>query len=252
MANPLKFVKPFIVKHEPEILLSMGISGMIFSTIWAVKATVKTTKAVEDYKKKKNIDKITFKELFKLAWKDYIPSVISVGVSIPCLICSNVVSNKRYAALATAYTISETALTEYQAKTKELLGEKKAQQIREAVSADKVQKTYSGESQIIMTGNGESLFYEPLSGRYFKSNWNDILKAANELNSEALGNLSGEISLNQWFNKLGLESIDLGSELGWNTLNGPNNLISIDISSHITSDNVPCGAISYINNPVKI
>ena len=113
MQNPIKFVKPFIAKHEPEILMGMGISGLIFSTAWAIRATIKATKEVENYKNSKNIDKITFKEGFKLTWKYYWPVAASIIVSVPCIIAGNRVSNRKYAALAAAYTISETALQEY-------------------------------------------------------------------------------------------------------------------------------------------
>ena len=249
MQNPFKYIKPFVVKHEPEILMGMGISGLIFSTVWAVRATFKASKAIRDYKESKQIEKLTSKEIFKLTWRHYLPVVASTALSIPCVIAGNRVSNKRYAALATAYTISEAALHEYQESTREIVGEKKARQIQENIDAKKIEDTYKGTNQIILTGNGESLFFEPLSGRYFKSNWNDIAKIANELNSTALSDVNGQITLNEWFNRLGLEDTTLGDEIGWQLRNGPRDLIDIEISSHITKDNVPCGAISYKKEP---
>lgn len=246
--NPLTVVKPFFKNHEPEILLSMGITGLLFSTIWGVKATVKATKIVMEQPTKP-----TTKQVIKLTWKLYVPVVLSAAASIPCLIASNRVSSKRYAAVATAYTISETALQEYQEKAKEIVGEKKATQIQEAINKDTVTKTYpEGKSNIIITGDGDSLFYEPLSGRYFKSNWNKISKAQNELNQRAIGSLSGNISLNNWYDSIGLPRIDLGDELGWNLRNGVKSLIDVSISSSITSDNIPCGSIYYNNNPEKL
>ena len=133
-----------------------------------------------------------------------------------------------------------------------MIGDKKTKQIEESISDDRVTKTYSGGNQVILTGNGDSLFYEPLSGRYFKSNWNDILKAANELNSEAITNMSGQTTLNDWFQKIGLETTEIGETLGWNLMSNPSNLIDISISSHITKDNVPCGAIYYNRQPVAL
>lgn len=253
MRNPFEIVKPFLVKHEPEILTGMGVSGMIFSVIWGIKATFKVAKVIRDYKDARNIDKITPKEAFKLSWRHYLPVVISAATSIPLIIGGNRIYNKRYATLAAAYTLSETALLEYQTATREIVGEKKAREIDEKVSADKVERTYSGESQIIMTNNGNSLFFEPVSGRYFESNWNDILRAANELNAEALSNISGQITLNEWFNKLGLEPTEVGENLGWDLKGNPGNLIDIEISSHLTpKDNRPCGAISYKRNPTNL
>jgi len=252
MNNPFKFIKPFVVKHEPEILMGMGISGLIFSTIWGIKATVKAVKAVNDYKEQKQFDKLTNKEIFKLTWRYYWPVAASITLSIPCIILGNRVSSKRYAALATAYTITESALQEYKDSAREIVGEKKVKQIQENIDNKKIEESYKGGNQIILTGNGDNLFFEPLSGRYFKSNWNDIAKAANELNADALSNMSGQISLNDWFSKLGLEDTDIGDNMGWELNSNPHNLIEIEISSHVTKDNIPCGSISYRNDPVML
>jgi hypothetical protein len=252
MNNIFKVIKPFISKHQPEILMGMGISGMIFSTIWAIRATKIATRRLDIMKQDFNCDrKLTKTEIFKATWRLYLPVVLSTAISVPCIIAGNRVSNKRNMALAAAYTISETALQEYQEKTKELVGAKKEQEIHEAVSKDQVNKNYTG-SQILITGDGDNLFFEPLSGRYFKSNWNKILKSANELNAKALGNVTGQITLTQWFNQLGLDMTDISDELGWNIENGTRGLIDIQIDSSLTPDNIPCGAIHYINRPTPI
>lgn len=252
MKNPLKMIKPFASKHEPEILMAMGIGGMVFSIAWGIKATFKAARAIDNYKETYGKEKLSAKEVLKLTWKQYLPVVISTAASIPCIIASNSVSNKRYAALATAYTVTETALQEYQDKVVEVVGDKKAKEIKESVSGDKIDQTYQGGNQIIMTNNGTSLFYEPESGRYFMSTWNDISKAANELNARAIGDMSGVISLNDWFQKLGLDAVDMGDEVGWSIADGERNIIDISISSHVTKDNVPCGAIYYNCRPKAI
>ena len=103
-----------------------------------------------------------------------------------------------------------------------------------------------------MIGKGENLFFEPLSGRYFKSNWNDLYAAANELNATAMGSMSGEIRLNEWYDKIGLEPTDMGDEIGWALNGNPKELIKINLSSHLTNDKTPCAAISYERNPIKL
>ena len=107
-------------------------------------------------------------------------------------------------------------------------------------------------NQIIMIGKGENLFFEPLSGRYFKSSWNDLYAAANELNATAIGSMSGEIRLNDWYDKIGLEPTDMGDEIGWALNGNPKELIKINLSSHLTNDKTPCAATSYERNPIKL
>jgi len=252
--NIFKTVKPFIAKYEPEILMGMGISGMIFSTIWAIKATKVATHRLDVMRREFNHErKLTTSEVVKATWKLYLPVVISTAISIPCIIAGNRVSNKRNMALAAAYTISETALQEYQDKTKEIVGDKKYEKIQESISSDNVQRTYKdGVSNITMIGDGESLFFEPLSGRYFKTNWNRISKAANELNARALGDMSGVITIGDWYDILGLESTALDDSLGWTIADGKQGIIDISIDSVLTPDNQPCGSIRYNTVPKKI
>ena len=254
-SNILKTVKPFIAKHEPEILMSMGISSFIFSTIWGIRVALKTKEKIDNYKKSfvgdhplYLEDNLTKKELFKLLWKDYLPVVIGIGVSIPCIISGNRVANRRNLALAAAYTISETALQEYQEKTKEIIGEKKEKDIHEAISKEKVLNT-PGSSTVILSNDGDSLFLEPITGRYFKSNWNKISRIANEINARAISNMSGEITLTDWFYELGLDKTDISDSLGWSTIDGKDGLLSIELDAVLSEDSKPCGAIFYKKLP---
>lgn len=239
-------LRPFLVRHEPEILMSMGIAGLLFATIWTVKATVSAVRAVDKKKEELNKDKLTFKETMGTVWKYYIPSIASTIISVPCIIAGNRVSSKRTAALAAAYTISETALQEYQAKARDVVGGKKEQEIREAVCKDRVQSTPC--NTVLLTGDGDSLFFEPTSARYFKSSWSKILKAANELNAKMLG---GEdwISLTDWYIAIGLEPTSTSDELGWSTSKGRKGIIDISLNSCVAPNDQPCGAIFYDNDP---
>ena len=252
-SNIFRTVKPFIAKYEPEILIAMGISGMMFSVIWGIKATATAVKRLDLKKQELNKDKLTTTEVIKTTWKLYLPVAVSTAISIPCIIAGNRVSNKRNMALAAAYTISETALQEYQDKTKEIIGDKKYEAIQESISSDNIQRTYKdGISNITMIGDGDSLFFEPLSGRYFKTNWNRISKAANELNARALGDMSGVITIGDWYDILGLESTALDDDLGWIIADGKQGIIDISIDSVLTPDDQPCGSIRYNTRPKKI
>lgn len=251
MANIMKTIKPVLVKHEPDILMGMGLAGMVGSMALLVKSTIDAVNCVNARKIELNKEKLSKKEIFKTVWKCYIPPLIMTAVSIPCVIMGNRVLNRRNAALAAAYTISETALQEYQNKAKEIVGEKKEQQIREAAAKETVEKTYKKGSTMI-TGNGDSLFYDELSGRYFRSTWNKVLKSANELNADAIGG-SDIITINDWFQAIGLDPVELGEERGWSVYNnGAKGLISISLTSTLTEDDIPCACIHYENRPYNL
>lgn len=252
MPNILKTIKPFVVKHEPDILMYMGLAGIVGAVIMTVKSTVDAVDRLNALKEELNKEKLPKKEVFKTVWKCYIPPLILATVSIPCIIAGNRVSNKRNAALAAAYTISETALQEYQDKTKEIVGEKKEQKIREETNKEMVEKAYKQHGTTLIAGNGENLFYDELSGRFFSSTWNRVLKSANELNAAAIGGRD-TITLNEWYEAIGLDEVQLGEERGWSIYNdGARGLVKISLTSILTSENIPCAAIHYENRPYEL
>ena len=260
----LKNVSKSITKHSPEILTGLGIAGMITSTVLAVKATPKALTLIEERKEElnkqnfenhldkdyslkdhKEIDKLGFKETVKTVWKCYIPSAVMMTVSSACLIGASSVHLRRHAVLATAYQLSETAATEYRRKVIETIGEKKEEAIRDKVNKDRLEKNPVANNQIILTEKGNTLCYEHLSGRYFKSDIEKIKKAVNEINRQI--NQNYYVSLNDLYDELGLEETKLGDLLGWNSDDA---LIDIYFSSHLTKDNEPCLALDF-NNPPK-
>lgn len=235
-----KSVRTALKKHSPEILTGIGIAGMITTTIMAVKATPKALMLIDEKKHEENVEQLTKIEVVKTAWKPYVPTVLTAAASVACLVGASSVNFKRNAALATAYSLSETALREYKDKVIETIGEKKEQSVRDAVIKDKVNKNPVERNEVIITDNGETLCYDVQSGRYFKSDINTIKKAINKLNRQMLTDMF--ISLNELYYEIGLSTIELGDELGWHIDRG---LIDIAYSSQLAADDRPCLVIDY-------
>lgn len=240
ISKTLKAVQATFVKRSPEILTGIGIAGMFTTVVLAVKATPKALRQIEDKKAETNVDKLTPVETVKTAWKPYIPAAVTGIVSTACIIGASSVNARRNAALATAYTLSEAALKEYQDKVVETIGEKKEQTIRDKVVKDKIDKDPVSTKEIILTEKGNTLCYDLLSGRYFKSDIEAIRKAENELNYRLMNEMY--ISLNEFYYELGLNPTKLGNELGWNVDEG---LIDIEFSSQLSEDGTPCLALDY-------
>ena len=112
LSNVTKTVSTFMRKNSPTILTAVGVSGMIASTIFAIEATPKAVKLIEEKKQDLKVEKLTPIETVRTTWKCYIPTVVLTVLSSGCIVGANSVHAKRNAALATAYTISETALRE--------------------------------------------------------------------------------------------------------------------------------------------
>ena len=106
----------FTKQHNPEIVVGLGVAGMITSTALAVKATPKAMQLIEDKKSELGVTYLTRKEIAEATWKQYIPAVGVGAVSIACIVLGTTKNIKRNTALATVYAISENTLKEYKAK----------------------------------------------------------------------------------------------------------------------------------------
>lgn len=239
-----KKVKKVAIKHSPELLTGIGIAGMITTTVLAVNATPKALQLIEEEKDYLEVDELTPIETVKVAWKSYVPAVVTGVTSVACLIGASATNHKRNAALATAYNISQAALYEYKEKVIETLGEKKEKQIREEIDKDRIKKNPVGKSEVIITGNGKTLCYDHTSGRYFESDMETIKRAVNTINKQMLDEMY--VSLNDFYYEVGLGFTKMGNELGWSNRG---ELIDLHFSSQIAEDGRPCLVIDFAKAP---
>ena len=236
----IKTIRSGLERHSPAILTALGITGMIGTTVLAVKATPKALDLIENKKEELDKDKLTVVETVKATWKCYAPAAVTCVTSAACLIGASSVHTKRNAALATAYKLSESALIEYRDKVVETIGEKKEQSVRDAIAKDHVEKNPVTNNEVIITDRGYTLCYDELSGRYFYSDIEKIKKAANELNRQMLNDMY--VSLNELYYELGLEGTKLGEQMGWNIDRG---LIDLKFSATVSADDRPCIVLDY-------
>jgi hypothetical protein len=235
-----KGIRMSINKHSPEILMGIGIAGMVTTTVMAVRATPKALILIGDKKAENDVDKLTPVETIKTTWTCYIPAAITGCLSIICLIGASSVNARRNAAIATAYTLSESALKEYQEKVIETIGEKKEQTVRDAIAKDRIEQDPVTSKEVIITEKGNTLCYDSISGRYFKSDIDKIKKAENELNRRMRDEMY--ISLNEFYCEIGLNPTSIGDDLGWNIDNG---YIELSFSSQLADEGTPCLVIDY-------
>lgn len=231
--------KAFISKHNSDILIGAGVISLVTSTVFAIKATPKAVKILEKADNPKDP-----KEKIKLVWKEYIP-MLSFGLTgIVFIFCGSHINNKKTKALTAAYAISERTLLKYKDKVIETIGENKEKKIREDINQDEIDKNPAKESQIIITAKGNTLIRDSISGRYFRSDLENVKKAVNELNRKMT--IENTISLNQYYSAIGLTSIKDGDLIGWDISDG---LIELMYGACLTEDEEPCISIDYSRSP---
>ena len=246
LKRTIKSAERVLTKYSPGILTGIGITGMIGATFMAVKATPKALYLIEAKKEESEVEELTPIDTIKTCWKCYIPATLTTVASTACLIGASTVSAKRNAALATAYSISEAALREYQEKVVEVVGEKKEKAVRDAVAKDQIERDPVTKSEVvIIDSNSNTLCYEPLSGRYFKSTIDKIKKAEIKLDRQMIQEMY--VSLNDFYWEIGLDGTDLGDKMGWNLSKG---YMDLSFSSQLADDGTPCAVIVYGIPPV--
>lgn len=260
-AGAIKSIQMELKKRSPELLTGVGIAGLLTTTALAVKATPKALMLIEEEKYRVNearreealdrgqdvydeVQRLTPIEAIKASWKCYTPAAVTCTMSIFCIIGASSVNARRNAALATAYTLSESAFKDYREKVIETVGDKKEKVVREAVTKDKLERTPVASSQVVITEKGGTLCYDPMSGRYFKSDIDAIKKAINELNHRMFNH--SYISLNEFYSEIGLGDTEVGNYIGWNI---SKDLIDIEFDSHLASDGTPAVVLDYVVRP---
>lgn len=246
-------VKVSLSRHSPEILMGIGITGMITTTVLAVKATPKALELIEIEKEELGVDKLTPVETVKTTWKCYVPAVISGVASIACLIGSNSVNARRNAALATAYKLSESAFSDYRDKVVETIGEKKERTVRDKVAEEQIKSNPVNRSEVIVTGKGQTLFFDPWTHRYFYSSIDKINRAINKLNHKINTSafMNEGVTLNDFYDEVGLPGSMTGEGLGWNLNTG---LIEFYPSAQMVEEGEehegePCIVLDFSSNP---
>jgi hypothetical protein len=235
--------------HSPAILMGVGCVGMVSTVILAVRATPKAVYLLEEAYdpedpwagREKTVDQLVKelgpKKTVETTWKCYIPATVVGLGSVACLLMSHRLSAGKSAAMASAYSLLERTMDEYQDRVIEQIGKDKNDDIRQEVQQAVVES--SGNEEIIPYGNGEILCFESLTGRYFKSSENTIMAAVNDFNHDLIHEFS--CTMNDWFYLLGLPNVAIGDSLGWTT----DHMLDVDIRTVKAPNGLPALAIDY-------
>lgn len=165
-----------VKKHSPEILMAVGVCGIITSTVMACKATIKAGNVIEDHKN--NIDKvhhtverindgevvkcddgteytmedatkdttiIYIQTAFKLI-KLYGPSVVIGAASIGAMISSNNILRKRNAAIVAAYTAIDKSFKDYRKRVTDKFGEEIDHEMLYGITKEKTEEKIVDEN----------------------------------------------------------------------------------------------------------
>lgn len=248
-------VTDFAKENEPAILTGAGVAGLFITAWMAFKISPRAHEIIERHRNNVQNGADNKEEAVQLV-KDIAPVVLpTVGMAVAtsaAIIGSHNVSSKRLAVLSAAYSMSESALKDYQNKIIEIFDEKKASKIKESLSQDKLDKrnvdtSNLNASDVIITGDGDVLCMDHYTRRLFRSNAQKIGQAVNELSADLQTDMY--VSLNDFYEKLGLDSVPMGDDFGWNIDDLARGQLDISITACLTKDKQPCLVVMYDVSP---
>lgn len=233
----MKVITKWLKQNTPVILSVIGAAGVAVTAVTAVKGATKASKLIKKAEEEKG-EPLEKTEKLIAAIPAYVPTIVA-GVSTTICVLSAAVLNKRQqAAIMGAYTLINSSYKEYKSKLKELYGEKAHHDIMESIAKEQCSDVHITSDTIFGTstldfGDAEEpevtrTFYDCLSKRCFESTISNVIQAEYHLNRNFL--LGGTISLNEFYEFLGLDNTDEGDELGWSNCNG--DIFWIDFDHH--------------------
>jgi len=239
--------------NSPAILTALSVSGAITSVYLAAKGAFRASEIIRDAEDHRNeanavdgsdIPEIDFRMKAELTWKVYIPAATCLAMTITATICANRVSERRAAAMASAYAFAEKSFKEYREKTLKKVGKGKEQAIRDEIAEDHVATNPPNPTVLALAAQqGSVLCRDKWSDRYFVSDMESIRKAVNDFNHELIN--STHLSLTEFYHLIGLAPIGASDELGWDS----NDKLELNYTTALTKNNVPCLVIDFVNRP---
>lgn len=237
-------------KHSPEILLTIGVAGVVGGAVAACFATTKVSSIMDEKKKsvadihkcledpelkdeyteedsKKDLAIVYAQTGLKLA-KTYAPAVILEIASIGCILASYGIIRKRNVAVSMAYTAVASSFKKYRERVIDRFGEDLDRELRYNVKTKEVEETVvdeKGEEKKVKKTvkvvdendiNYLDKFYDDGCKGWSKSPEQNLFFLVQQQNyaNEKLKS-QGHLFLNDVYEMLGIPKTAAGQVAGW-------------------------------------
>lgn len=238
--KPVKFVK----KNLPEIMVAVGVGGVIFTVVDACKKTLELEDVVDEIKsdissvhEKKaitNEEEYPEKEINKDLAVAYVKGGVSIAklyarpvicgvVSISCIIGSHHILKRRNVALLAAYETLDTSYRKYRMRVKEKYGEETERKLAfgrefEEVVVDKDGKEKTKKVEKLDPSNLSPytvIFDETCPAWDRDAEYNKMFLISCQNHANDLLNVRGHLFLNEVRDMLDLPHTAAGQMVGW-------------------------------------
>lgn len=197
------FKSRLLIKDKaPIILAGCGVMGTVATAILSAKSAV-------EYERCREYNNSDIDEKRKIAVKCFTAPVIAGTATVFCIIGSAAIGYKQKTEVTTAYLMLAKSYKDYRNKVKELSVESEGldSKVTTSTAIDRLRGQY------IELDDGNELFYDEFSDRFFKSTMTAVRSAEYHFNRNFV--LRDYASLNEFYEFLGLSDVEFGDFLGW-------------------------------------
>ena len=208
-------ILPKLKRASPTILTFLGAAGFVGTVILAVNATPKAMNHCYEVWDRSGDKDPTMLDYVKVGWKDYIPAASVGAATLVCMFASNGLNRKQQASITSAYVFLDQAYRQYRTKVQELYGDRADAEVRNEIAKD----AYADD---IPPKNPDEipLFFDFFSGRYFNRTIQEVMDAEYGINRKFAH--EDYVTVNDFYDLLGLDPIEFGDSIGWSIGAGEN------------------------------
>lgn len=228
--------------HSPLILAIAAGVGTVATAYLASKASFKAAKVIDEYEENEGVSddpKERVKDRIKVTWKLYIPTAVSAGVTIGCIVGSNRVGTRKLLASQAALSVSQHLYSEYRDKVIEEFGSHKEQAVRDKIVEDRIKANPPPSAETLIIGDRDVLCCELFTGRYFSCDMETLRRSQNELNQKLFS--QDYATMDDFYYMIGLKPTTYSGNIGWKV----GKLLDLQFSTVLTDDGRPCLTFEY-------
>lgn len=247
-------------KRLPDILFGTSMAAGLGATIYGIAITPKAIDRIMDYvidnvpEEERRALKVSelhkllpFKVKVRLLWKLYLPVAIGWGISLGTGIACDVMHNRREAAYATLAQVAEETLRDFKDSTKEIVGDKKYDEISAAAAQKKVEqaRTNADETYYVNKKTEGFKVIDDITGRKYIVDRDQLDHVELHLNKHLYSWTF--VSINDFYRALGVPPVSIGEDLGWDSQDGDIDIVGV-LETAFDDDGTPIGVLKLLNN----
>lgn len=194
---------------SPTLLSFLAAGGVVATAVSAFKAAPE----LEKRKKEAKEEHMTNTEAALYLAPVYAPTAGFATGTVLCVLAANGMNRDRIVGLTGAYALLETSYREYRDKVRDIWDSDKFDADKTIMTKINEDHMKENPPEAQETENETPLWYDIYGDRYFHATHEQVKDAEYHLNRNFV--LRGYVTLNEFYEFLGLEELDEVKHLGW-------------------------------------